>query len=97
MVLVVVKMLMVVVGVLSCSLLPSLPTTLQSIPSKPASPTLSKHKYGTSNDAGGSEIGWVGMLVVAMVRYWWWWWSNGGGGGHVGSCNGASYDQKQYN
>ena len=34
------------------------------------------HKYGTYNDAVGSDMGWVGMLVVAMVRYWWCWLSN---------------------
>ena len=27
--------------------------------------------YGNSGDGGGSEISWVMMVVVGMVRFWW--------------------------
>ena len=29
--------------------------------------------YGTFGNGGGSDIGWVVMVVVGMVRYWWCW------------------------
>ena len=100
-VLVVVKVLIVVVGVFLL-LATSITTNTITINTFKTSftntfKTQHTHKYGTSNDAVGSDMGWVGMLVVAMVRYWWCWLSNYVGGGHVGSCNGVIYDQKQYN
>ena len=98
-VLVVVKVLIVVVGVLLL-LATSISTNTITINTSKTSftntfKTQHTHKYGTSNDAVGSDMGWVGMLVVAMVRYWWYWLSNYVGGAHVGSCNGVIYDQKK--
>ena len=99
--LVVLKVLIVVVGVLLL-LTTSITTNNITINTIKTSCTTTfktqhTHKYGTSIDAVGSDMGWVGMLVVAMVRYWWCWLSNYVDGGHVGSCNGVIYDQKQYN
>ena len=97
-VLVVVKVLIVVVGVLLLLTTSITTNTITITTIKITFTTTFKthhaHNYGTSNDAGGSDIGCVVMLVVAMVRYLWCWWSNDGGGGPGGSCNGASYDQK---
>ena len=44
---------------------------------------------GVGSDSGGSDIGWVVMVGVVMVRYWW---SSDDDGGNYGCCNSGSYD-----
>ena len=71
--LVVVKVLIVVVGVILL-LTTSITTNNITINTIKTSCTTSfktqhTHNYGTSNDAGGNDIGWVVLLMVAMVRY----------------------------
>ena len=47
---------------------------------------------GVGSGSGGSDIGWVVMVGVVMVRYWWSYDGDGGDGGDDGCCNSGSCD-----